>query len=124
MGKSEPASGYAEWLDGVRERLRAAREAAGLSLRSAESATGVPYASIARLEAGRHDPTTLTLHKLAVGYGAPFEYILIGGSAAIWEGKLREALAREEAKKVDRAAATSAPAPAGVQGRRSSRRSS
>ncbi len=49
-------------------RLKAAREAAGLSLRSAGERAGVSYVTIHDAEAGRKVPTTFTAYLLAGVY--------------------------------------------------------
>jgi transcriptional regulator with XRE-family HTH domain len=58
--------------------MRAAREGLGLSFRQAEERTGVPFASIQRVEAGRVDPSLELLYRLAVGYGVPVCELLCG----------------------------------------------
>ena len=46
-------------------RLRAIREKRGVSLRALKKASGVAVATLARLEAGSHDPRLSTLLKIA-----------------------------------------------------------
>lgn len=82
MGKHKPAGGYDVWLDGVRSRMRAARESLGLSFRAAGERTGLPFASIQRTESGRVHPSLELLYSLAVGYGVPIGQILCEGEAA------------------------------------------
>jgi transcriptional regulator with XRE-family HTH domain len=62
---------YEVWLAGVRTRMVEVREELGLSFRAAEAATGVPFASIQRAEAGRVAPSLELLWRLAAGYGVP-----------------------------------------------------
>jgi ribosome-binding protein aMBF1 (putative translation factor) len=50
----------------VGERIRTAREAAGLSQRNLASRMGTSQAAIARLEAGGVGATLTTLHRVAV----------------------------------------------------------
>ncbi len=78
MSKATP-DGYAEWVAGVRARLRAVREEKGLTYRAAHAATGVHFGNISRTEAGRVEPTLSLLFALAKGYGVPVAYLLCGG---------------------------------------------
>jgi transcriptional regulator with XRE-family HTH domain len=64
------------WITAIRTRLRDARLALGLSFNAAAEATGVPFASIQRMEAGRVDPTLLIARRLAHGYGVPLADVL------------------------------------------------
>lgn len=50
-------------------RLRAIREQQGFSLRALKKASGVAVATLARLEAGGHDPRLSTLLKIAKALG-------------------------------------------------------
>jgi len=54
---------------GLAERLRSAREAAGLTQIQAGKKSGVHQVSISQFELGKHTPTILTLCKLAEVYG-------------------------------------------------------
>ena len=69
---------YGRWLAGVRERLRAARLALGLSHRKAGELTGVPFQTITRVETGKVKPTSEVLFKLAKGYGVSLNSVLCG----------------------------------------------
>jgi transcriptional regulator with XRE-family HTH domain len=82
MGQTTSAIGYEKWLAGLRGRLKAVRESRGLSYRTAAERTGIPYASIHRVEAGRVDPTLPLLFALATGYGVALGQILGGDEAA------------------------------------------
>jgi HTH-type transcriptional regulator/antitoxin HipB len=53
----------------VGERIRAAREAAGLSQRDLASLMGTSQAAVARLEAGGVGATLTTLHRVAAALG-------------------------------------------------------
>jgi HTH-type transcriptional regulator/antitoxin HipB len=53
----------------VGERIRAAREAAGLSQRDVAAQMGTSQAAIARLEAGGVGATLTTLHRVAAALG-------------------------------------------------------
>ena len=63
--------GYAEaqLAVDVGERVRAAREGAGLSQRELAARMGTSQAAIARLEAGGVGATLTTLHRVAVAVG-------------------------------------------------------
>lgn len=63
--------GYAEaqLAAEVGERVRVAREAAGMSQRQLASRMGTSQAAIARLEAGGVGATLTTLHRVAVAVG-------------------------------------------------------
>lgn len=63
--------GYAEaqLAAEVGERVRAARESAGLSQRDLASRMGTSQAAIARLEAGGVGATLTTLHRVATAVG-------------------------------------------------------
>lgn len=56
--------------------MKTVRESLGLSYRAAEGRTGVPFASISRVEAGRVVPTLELVYRLAVGYGVPVSTLL------------------------------------------------
>lgn len=64
MGEREPVPGLAT-------RLRAVREAAGLSQVEAEVRSGVHRISITRFETGKREPSIATLYQLARAYGVP-----------------------------------------------------
>lgn len=53
----------------VGERIRAAREAAGLNQRDLAGRMGTSQAAVARLEAGGVGATLTTLHRVAVALG-------------------------------------------------------
>lgn len=53
----------------VGERIRAARETAGLSQRDLATRMGTSQAAVARLEAGGVGATLTTLHRVAVALG-------------------------------------------------------
>lgn len=65
-------------LDGVRigARLRALREAAGLTQAEIARRTGIHRPNIARVEAGRHTPSLETLSRLAGAIGVPTTRVL------------------------------------------------
>src|SRR5258708_28022710 len=70
MNEAEPAEcdrAYAEakLAADVGERIRAAREAAGLSQRDLAARMGTSQAAVARLEAGGVGATLTTLHRVA-----------------------------------------------------------
>jgi transcriptional regulator with XRE-family HTH domain len=56
-------------VPGLAEKLKAAREAAGLSQVAAEAASGVHRVTISVFESGGRTPTLATLLKLAEAYG-------------------------------------------------------
>lgn len=65
----ERAYAEAQLAAEVGERVRAAREAAGLSQRDLAARMGTSQAAIARLEAGGVGATLTTLHRVAVALG-------------------------------------------------------
>lgn len=58
-----------ETIPGLADKLRAAREAAGLSQQQAAEASGMYQATIARYETDGRVPTLGALYKLAAAYG-------------------------------------------------------
>jgi len=58
-----------EIVPGLAEKLRAAREAAGLSQVDAGERSGVHHTAIAGYEIERRVPTLMTLYRLAAAYG-------------------------------------------------------
>jgi len=58
-----------DFVAGLAEKLRAAREAAGLSQQQAGERSGVHAVSIARFETEVRTPTLKALYKLAAAYG-------------------------------------------------------
>ncbi|HYH65538.1 MAG TPA: helix-turn-helix transcriptional regulator [Urbifossiella sp.] len=81
------AKAYKTWLDGVRERVKAARDELKLSLRAAADLTGVPFKSIHRVEASDFVPTLEVLYRLAVGYGVTVGALLCEEETAKPRGK-------------------------------------
>lgn len=67
---------YLDWIAGIRERAKTARESLGLSLRAAEEKTGVPFMSIRRVETSDFVPTLEVLWRLAAGYGVSVNDLL------------------------------------------------
>ena len=65
-------------------RLRAAREAAGLSQLDLAAATGVAHETLSRLELGGRSPTTRTLAALARALGAAPATLAAGEPAEEW----------------------------------------
>jgi len=70
-GRAEYDRAYAEarLAAEVGDRIRAAREAAGLSQRDLAARMGTSQAAIARLEAGGVGATLTTLHRVAAALG-------------------------------------------------------
>ncbi|WP_439627614.1 helix-turn-helix domain-containing protein [Gemmata sp.] len=58
-----------ELVDGLAAKLKAARDAAGLSQQDAGEKSGVHHVSIARFETDKRVPTLAILYKLAAAYG-------------------------------------------------------
>lgn len=56
-------------VPGLAEKLKAAREAAGLTQQQAADRSGVHAVSIARFESEARGPSVATLYKLADAYG-------------------------------------------------------
>jgi len=63
------AHAEARFAADVGERIRAAREAAGLSQRDLAARMGTSQAAVARLEAGGVGATLTTLHRVAAALG-------------------------------------------------------
>jgi len=77
MGRQpDPTPDFTRWLDGVRDRMKAQRERCNLSYREAEQRTGVPFASIRRVEIGDMMPTVQLVYRLAAGYGVDVSDLL------------------------------------------------
>lgn len=68
-----------EVVEGLAARLKAVREAAGLSQTEAGERSGVHHISIARFETDKRVPTLAILYKLAEAYGANVCDLLPGG---------------------------------------------
>jgi DNA-binding XRE family transcriptional regulator len=62
------------WLSDVSQRIKAAREAAGLTQEALEQATGLPQSHISRLENGVHSPSSVTLEKIAKATNKPLSF--------------------------------------------------
>ena len=65
----DQAYGEARLAADVGERIRAARETAGLSQRDLAARMGTSQAAVARLEAGGVGATLTTLHRVAAALG-------------------------------------------------------
>lgn len=63
------SGGMEKWLTYVSERIRALREAAGLTQVELAVATGLEQSHISRLENGKHSPSHLTIEKIAKALG-------------------------------------------------------
>jgi len=66
--KSEWEAEQAELVN-VMNALKAAREAAGISIRDLEERTGIARSSLSRLENGHGNPTVSTLQRIAKAIG-------------------------------------------------------
>ena len=71
MKKKSDDPELANWLAGVRERLRAARAAKELTHRAAGAAAGVSFQSVTRIESGQVVPSLDVLFALCAAYGVP-----------------------------------------------------
>lgn len=71
------------------ERLKAAREHAGLTQQELESRTGVKQATISKIELGKSETTTFAV-QLAVACGVRAEWLALG------LGKMQEGLKPDE----------------------------
>ncbi len=78
MGHHTQTDEFTAWLAAVTARVKAIREQKGLSLRAAGELTGVPFNTIARVEAGRTVPSLEVLYTLAAGYGVTPACLLCG----------------------------------------------
>lgn len=65
-----------ETIPGLADKLRAAREAAGLSQQQAAEASGMYQATIARYETDGRVPTLGAMYKLADAYGVDVSELL------------------------------------------------
>jgi len=62
------------WLGWISDRIKTAREDAGLTQQQLEEATGLSQSHISRLENGVHSPSAVTLKKLAAATAKPISY--------------------------------------------------
>ena len=62
--------------DELGARLRAFRQTAGITLKQAEEITGVPHATISRIETNKMSPTIPLLAKVVTGLGVPWSEVL------------------------------------------------
>lgn len=83
----------------IGERLRLARVEAGLTMRKAETVSGVNKDTISRIEKGRkRGPNPLTVAKLARAYGRkPEEFLYPKGVIAFWEARTPEEILEQTA---------------------------
>ncbi len=59
------------WTAYVSQRIREARERAGLTQEQLSVQSGLPQSHISRLEQGKHSPTAKTLEKIATALKLP-----------------------------------------------------
>lgn len=62
------------WITFVSQRIREAREAAGLTQAELSEQSGLPQSHISRLEQGKHSPTAKTLEKIATALKLPHSH--------------------------------------------------
>lgn len=62
---SQPSDKLDGWLSFVSERIKTARETAGLTQKQLADCSGIPQSHISRLERKKHSPSSKTLEKLA-----------------------------------------------------------
>ena len=69
------------------QRLRAAREVAGLSLDDAATIAGLDPCHLEQTEAGEFDPPAIKAAKLAATYGVTFDWLsgLVDNPWELWE---------------------------------------
>lgn len=79
---AETQSGADRWIAGVRERLRAARLAKGLTHRAAGAAAGLSFTMVTRVESGAREPSLSTVYALCLAYGVPLSDVLSEESPA------------------------------------------
>ncbi|HWJ82260.1 MAG TPA: XRE family transcriptional regulator [Nocardioides sp.] len=79
------AAGAAGGAPGVGARIRALREARGLSLSALAAAAGVGKGSLSELETGRRNPTLDTLYAVASPLGVPLSALLDDHDGAVVE---------------------------------------
>jgi len=60
---------FQEWTDFISKKIRAEREAAGLTQQQLAEKAGLGQSHISRLENGEHSPSHLTLEKIACALG-------------------------------------------------------
>jgi excisionase family DNA binding protein len=77
-------------------RLRALREAAGLSQLALAAASGLTHETISRLELGHKAPSAATLHKLVAALGVAPERLVVGPAAGLSLLTVAEAATRLE----------------------------
>lgn len=61
------------YMQGIGDRFRAARRAAGMTQYDVSEQTGVAQSDISKVETGRANPSALTLMRLAEGVGCRVE---------------------------------------------------
>jgi DNA-binding XRE family transcriptional regulator len=72
FSQADPRSpGMSNWLQFVSQRLKDAREQAGLTQSQLAEKCGLPQSHISRLENGLHSPTSKTLEKISEALGIP-----------------------------------------------------
>jgi DNA-binding XRE family transcriptional regulator len=71
MPMTEEPTHISKWLSFVGNRIKTARDEAGLTQESLAELTGLPQSHISRLENGLHSPSSATLEKIAKATGKP-----------------------------------------------------
>jgi hypothetical protein len=72
--KSEKKSeGYQKWVAWISSRVRAERNAAGLTQDQLAEKSGLPQSHISRIENARHSPSHATLGKIAAALSKPLK---------------------------------------------------
>ncbi len=74
MAAVTPQKSLEQWLSFVSQRIRAAREAAGMTQEELADESGIQQAHICRLEKGEHSPTHKTLKRIADATGQKVSY--------------------------------------------------
>jgi DNA-binding XRE family transcriptional regulator len=69
--QTENNLGLKKWLDYVGDRIKQARESAGLTQTELSTRAGLPQSHISRLENGQHSPSFATLEKIAKALNIP-----------------------------------------------------
>jgi DNA-binding XRE family transcriptional regulator len=67
----EPGPKLRKWIDFVSERVRTAREGAGLTQVELSERSGLPQSHLSRIENGKLSPSRVTLEKIAKGLDRP-----------------------------------------------------
>ena len=67
----EPGQGLCKWMEYIGDRIRQARESAGLTQEGLAQKSGLTQSHVSRLEGKKHSPSHLTLERIAAALEIP-----------------------------------------------------